>query len=115
MINEVVILEEARFELRAIPERERVAIQTAIEKLRIFGQDLGHPHSSQIKGTSIRELRPRAGRSPWRAFYQQRDGRIFLVGAIGPEALQNPRGFRRAVAAAIERMDRWEGNHGTKN
>lgn len=102
------MLDDAVRELQAIPDREQVAIQVAIEKLRLFGQSLGHPHSSQIKGTTIRELRPRAGRSPWRAFYQQRGGQIFLIGAIGPEALHNPRRFQRAVAAAIERMEQWE-------
>ena len=110
-VNRVVILKEVTEELRFIPAREQIAIQTAIEKLQIFGASLGHPHSSQVKGTGIRELRPRAGRSPWRVFYQQRGDRIFLIGAVGPEALQNPRGFRRAVAVAIDRIDRWEDEH----
>ena len=36
------------------------------------GAGIGSAHSSQVKGSSLRELRPRQGRSPWRAFYRRR-------------------------------------------
>jgi hypothetical protein len=108
MVNEVRVIDEARAELEAIPSREQEAIQTAIEKLELFGQNLGHPHSSQVKGTPLRELRPRAGRSPWRALYRQVGRSIFVVAAIGPEALHDPRRFRRAVSVAMERLEAFE-------
>lgn len=105
----VVLVEEARQELRALPMRENPAIVNALLKLESGGQALGFPHSSAIEGASdaLRELRPRAGRSPWRAFYR-RVGDEFVVGAIGPEASVDPQGFRRAVDAAIARLGRYE-------
>ena len=55
----------------------------------------------------MRELRPRSGRSPWRAFYR-RIGATMVIGAIGSEAQNDPRAFRRAVADAERRLDAWE-------
>jgi len=75
----------------------------AIEKLVAFGPLLPFPHSSQVKGTPLRELRPRAGRSPWRAFYV-RVGERLLIGAIGPEAKHDPHGFAAAVRRATSRL-----------
>jgi phage-related protein len=59
---------DAQEELRRLPSAERRAVMTAVAKLEAFGDQLGAPHSSQVKGSpaGIRELRPRAGRSPWR-------------------------------------------------
>jgi len=53
----VDILPDAANELRALPACERKAFSTALDKLRIAGNQLGHPHTSQIKGTTLRELR----------------------------------------------------------
>lgn len=79
-------------------------MQHAIEKLRAFGDQLGYPHCSQVKGGGgWRELRPRAGRSPWRAFYRRR-GDVFVLASIGPEAQVDALGFRRAVRMADERL-----------
>ena len=101
---QIIIHGEADDEYRAVPERERDAMDNAIAKLREFGDQLGHPHSSAIKGsTALRELRPRAGRSPWRAFYR-RAGEVMVIGAFGPEATVDPRGFDRAVQRAEERL-----------
>jgi hypothetical protein len=49
-----------------LPVTERNAIMNAVAKLVVFGDQLGAPHTSQVKGSElgIRELRPRAGRSP---------------------------------------------------
>jgi hypothetical protein len=52
----------------------------------------------------ISELRPRAGRSPWRAFYR-RIGDDLVIGAIGPEAQVDSRGFQAAIAAAERRLN----------
>lgn len=55
-----------------MPPGERMAMQEAVGKLEELGDQLGAPHTSQIKGVrSLRELRPRSGRSPWRAFYRR--------------------------------------------
>lgn len=94
---------EARDEERALPKAEKAALLNAVEKLRALGPHLPFPHQSDVRGTvGIRELRPRQGRSPWRAFYC-RVGEMFVIGAIGPEATVDPRGFARSVAAASHR------------
>jgi hypothetical protein len=91
-------------ELARLPPRERAAMLNAVEKLTLFGPALPFPHCSAIQGVErLRELRPRAGRSPWRAFYR-RVGGLFVVAAIGPEAGVDKRGFERAAAAAIARL-----------
>jgi hypothetical protein len=69
----VIILDEAKAEHKALPARERVAIQSAIEKLIAYGLQLGFSRSSAVRGIddTLRELHPRAGRSPWWAFYRR--------------------------------------------
>ena len=101
----VIYCDEAEIELAAIPPNEQAAIRAAVEKLELLGNRLSAPHSSAVRGAgaTLRELRPRTGRSPWRAFYR-RIGDVMVIGAIGPEAIVNPRGFRRAVSAAVERL-----------
>ena len=99
---------EAEGELRALPAAERAAMQHAFEKLEVYGDRLPFPHSSRVKGApQLRELRPRAGRSPWRAFYRRVVGSL-VIGAIGPEARVDPRGFGRAIGAAEARLARLE-------
>lgn len=101
----VAFFPEAEAELDALPPGERTAMLVALEKLRAFGDRLPYPHSSGVKGAgeTLRELRPRRGRSPWRAFYRRVEN-VIVVGAIGPEAEADPRGFRRAVASALDRL-----------
>ncbi|MBU6244347.1 MAG: type II toxin-antitoxin system RelE/ParE family toxin [Actinomycetales bacterium] len=71
---------------RNFPAAERNPLLHAVEKLEAFGPQLGFPHSSAVQGFSgLRELRPRAGRSPWRALYQRVED-VFVIAAIGPEA-----------------------------
>ena len=85
--------------------RERVAIGNVAVKLAAVGPGLGYPHSSSVRtANNLRELRPRPGRSPWRAFYRQ-FGQAFVVGAVGPEAAVDGRAFDRAVRAAEARLD----------
>jgi len=94
----------ARAELLELPAAERDALNNAVEKLEALGTRLAFPHQSAVKGSEdLRELRPRAGRSPWRAFYG-RIGDTLVVAAIGPEAKVDKRGFNRAVAVALERL-----------
>src|SRR5581483_10313450 len=96
---------EARREFHALPPAERETMRNAIGKLEQAGENLAYPHSSRVRGAAnLRELRPRAGRSPWRGFYR-RIGAEIVIGAFGPEAHADPRGFARAVRAAEERLD----------
>ena len=95
----------AEAELQRLPAAERVAVLNAAQKLEALGPDLGYPHSSAVRDADrLRELRPRAGRSPWRGFYR-RLGDVFVLAAVGPEAEVDPRGFKRAVVAAEERLE----------
>jgi hypothetical protein len=74
------------------------------EKLVALGARLQFPHQSDVRGAPrLRELRPRAGRSPWRGIYAWAQGR-FVILSVGPEAVQDPRGYARSVAQAYERL-----------
>lgn len=101
---EVLYHPDAEGELSRLPSGEKVAIDHAVEKLKVLGDQLPFPHSSMVEGADkLRELRPRAGRSAWRAFYR-RIGQAMVIGAIGPEAESDPKGFRRAVNKAGKRL-----------
>ena len=105
----VILHPSAEEELMRIPEREQVAIRNAVAKLEAQGLQLGYPHSSAIQGADrVRELRPRGGNSPWRAFYRQIGG-VFVVASIGPEAQVKARNFDRAVTVAEQRLNDVEG------
>jgi len=100
----VLFLEEAERERSELANKDRVAVDHAIEKLEALGPDLRFPHSSAVKGDyDLRELRPQAGKSPWRPLYRQ-VGDTFVVGAIAPEAKKNKRGFEKACRAAVGRL-----------
>lgn len=95
---------EAEEELAALPAAERDAMQNAFEKPEAYGDQLPFPHSSRVKGAArLRELRPRAGQSPWRAFYR-RVGDTLVIGAIGPEAHVDMRAFGRTIRIAEQRL-----------
>ena len=80
----------------------------AIEKLEAFGPQLGFPHTSAVQGyASLRELRPRAGRSPWRALYR-RVGEVSVIAAIAPEAQVDHRRFEKAARLAPARLEELE-------
>jgi hypothetical protein len=104
----VVYLPEAEQERAALPKPERAALINADAKLGAFGPLLGYPHTSSVRGAEgLRELRPKAGRSAYRALYRQ-VGKVFVVAAVGPEAQSGPRGFDRAVRRAQERLAKVE-------
>jgi hypothetical protein len=93
----------ARQERRELPEQERLAMATRPTSF-VLGPAVPFPHSSDVRGADrLRELRPRGGRSRWRALYR-RVGEVFVVAAIAAEAQVDPRGFKRAVAVAEERL-----------
>jgi hypothetical protein len=104
----VITHPDAEAELGTLPRAEVAAVDNAIRKLEELGPALGFPHTSNVQGADrIHELRPRAGRCPWRAFYR-RVGERYIVTAIGAEAQADRRGFRKAVAAAEDRAAEWE-------
>ena len=77
----------------------------AVEKLQALGAQLPFPHASRVRGAAtLFELRPRAGRSKWRAFYRQ-VGAAMVIAAIGPEATVDA----RAVKVAQQRLNDLEG------
>ncbi len=95
---------EAESELADLPRGERIAMANAVEKLRSLGLRLPFPHQSAVRGVrNLRELRPRAGASPWRAFYR-RIRNDFVIGGIGPEAEVDQRAYDAAVQRAMERL-----------
>ncbi len=105
---DVRYLEDAVRERISMPPAERVALDRAVDKLAAFGPRLPFPHQSSVRQTSgLRELRPRAGRSAWRAFHQ-RSSDVFVIAAVGPEAQADPRGFDRAVTNALTRLQEVE-------
>jgi hypothetical protein len=102
--------EDAVAELMRLPASERGAVMNAAAKLEALGDQLGWPHTSQVKGSQsgIRELRPRAGRSPWRVLYRRvADAMVML--AVGPEAEHDRRGFDGAVRRAEQRLKEIDG------
>src|SRR5258708_12202354 len=99
----VAYLPEAEQERAALPKAEQAALINADAKLGAYGPQLGYPHTSAVRDADrLRELRPRAGRSAWRALYRQ-GGEGFGVAAVGPEALSDARGFERARRPALPR------------
>ena len=103
-----VLLPDAVAELGKLPRGEAVAVANVIKKLESVGIDLGYPHSSQVRDADrLRELRPRGGRCPWRAFYR-RVGDVFVVAAVGPEHDHDPKGFKKAVELAAKRLEELE-------
>jgi hypothetical protein len=96
---------DAEQELQGLPPAERVALLRAVQKLELLGPQLPFPHQSAVRaGGGLRELRPRAGRSPWRALYNRSEN-TFTIAAIAPEAQVDGRGFQRAAATAHRRLE----------
>lgn len=78
---------------------EQAALDNAVAKLAVIGPNLGYPHTSDVRAeTGIRELRPRAGRSPWRALYRQATETTLVITAVSPEAQHDAKRFVVPVA-----------------
>ncbi len=100
----VVFTDEAVEGRLALSATQRNALLHAVGKLEAFGPQLGFPHTSAVQGhPGLRELRPRAGRSPWRALYQ-RVGDVFVIATIAPEAQVDHRRFGKAARLALARL-----------
>jgi hypothetical protein len=94
-------LAAAAGEREALVPKERAALINAEAAL---GPRLPYPHSSAVQGADrLRELRPRGGRSPWRALYRQIGGE-FIVAAVAPEAQVDARRFAAACRRAEARL-----------
>lgn len=103
-------MDDASDERLVLPANERNALLHAVDKLEAFGPQLGFPHTSAVQGfPGLRELRPGAGRSPWRALYRRVDD-AFVIAAIGPEAQEDHRRFEKAARLAMARLAELEGN-----
>jgi hypothetical protein len=108
----VLYLPAAEEELDSLPARDKNAVDNAVEKLKSMGPNLPAPHQSAVLGCEdLRELRPQAGRSPWRPLYRQ-VGDPFVIAAIAPEANKNKRGFDRACRDALDRLAELEDREG---
>jgi hypothetical protein len=101
---EVRYLPQAEDERGNLPGKERQALDNAIAKLEAIGPNLGYPHTSHVQqADDLRELRPRAGNSPWRALYRKVDD-AFVIAAICPEAQKDSRRFQRGCDEAAKRL-----------
>lgn len=98
----------ARKELHALKARSKAdfdAVMAVIEKLKIQGPALAFPHQSGVRGDAgkgLRELRPTGGRSVVRPIYRRFDN-LYVILAIGPEAMADTSGFDGAVKRARRR------------
>jgi hypothetical protein len=109
-VRAVLVLEQASEEIAKLPASEQNAVAHALDKLEAVGDRLGYPHTSAVLGTAddLRELRPRAGRSPWRVLYR-RVGEALVLAAVAPEAQRDSRGFARGMRRAADRLAELEG------
>ena len=97
-------LPQAEAERGSLVAREKAALINADLKLAALGPDLPYPHSSAVQGADrSRELRPRGGRSRWRALYRQ-VGSVFVVAAIAPDAQVDRRAFAAGCRRAEDRL-----------
>lgn len=99
--------------LRDHDGREYRAVAHAIRVLWTTGAQLGFPYTSAIRTSgniTLRELRPRRGRSRYRVLYAPRHPAPILL-ALAPEASHNPRGFQRSVGEAIDRLAEYDQEH----
>jgi len=104
----VLYVPEAELERDGLVAREKAALINADQKLAALGPSLPYPHSSAVRGADrLRELRPRGGRSPWRALYRQVES-VFVAAAVAPEAQVDPRAFAAACHRAEERLAKIE-------
>jgi hypothetical protein len=95
----------AEFVMAVKSKEEHRAILNAVAKLRELGERLRPPHMKPLQGeaaAALRELRPRQGRSDWRALYR-RCGSIYVILAI-----DRHENFVGLVARAQERAARYE-------
>lgn len=95
---------DAEAEFQQLDARDAAQVTNVITKLKVSGPRLPFPHSSNVAGAhKLRELRPGRGRSVIRPLYRQ-IGSVFVIGAYGPEAQYDKKGFKKACRSAEERL-----------
>ena len=78
-------------------------MRRAVFLLEELGDRLAFPHSSHVRGADrLRELRPNAGHSVWRAFYRRIGDRMW----IGAFSAHDYEGAARRAGARLERIER---------
>lgn len=96
----------AEFATAIKSKEERRAMLNAIDKLRELGDRLAPPHMKPLQGqlvVGLCELRPRQGRSDWRAVYR-RFGTTYVV--LGFDRHEN---FDALIARARARVSQYVG------
>jgi hypothetical protein len=86
-------------------KEEHRALLNAVRKLGELGERLGPPHVKPLKssqGAALRELRPRQGRSDWRAIYR-RAGDFYVILAI-----DRHKNFESLIDRARARAERYD-------
>lgn len=85
----------------ALAPGEKRSIDLVVGLLRVQGVALGAPYSSAIQGSRfpLRELRPKRGASPLRAFYAFAPRRNALL-LIGGDKAGDNRFYQRMIARA---------------
>jgi len=100
---EVRFTHEARAEFNAMPPDEKASMFRVVRLLKEHDERLGYPHTSHVRGADrLRELRPNAGHSAWRAFYR-RIGDRWWVGAF---SAHDYAGAARRAEARLDRVEK---------
>jgi hypothetical protein len=87
-------------------KEEHRALLNAVRKLGELGERLGPPHMKPLKGdhaAALRELRPRQGRSDWRAIYRRAGGFYVIL------AIDRHKDFAALIERAQARAGRYDG------
>jgi hypothetical protein len=92
-------------DLRKANEDDHEAVMRVISYLKLHGPKLPSPHQSAVRGREakgLRELRPTQGKTLVRPLYR-RFKNVFVILAIGPEAMVDQGGFDKTVRRAQAR------------
>jgi phage-related protein len=72
-----------------LPPRVQVVIDNQIDRLAIFGPDLGYPYTSQIEG-ELRELRCHFGANLYRILYRRSQNLFVLLHMLPKRTVEIP-------------------------
>lgn len=112
-MSEVFTTDEFDAWLEGLSDPDAESVGFVVELLASSGLSLGSPYSSAIRGATfaLRELRPKAGRSPLRVFYaydRARDAVLILGGDKGSEPDFYPRFIAKCEAIWKQYLDERE-------
>jgi hypothetical protein len=86
-------------------KEEHRALLNAVRKLGELGEQLSPPHMKPLKGdraAALRELRPRQGRSDWRAIYRRASDFYVIL------AIDRHKEFAALIERAHARAERYD-------